>query len=191
MQIKLEEPRDYFFVNPANISATSVSTGGMYYFYDKFGDVIYIGKTKSFRTRFAQHSRGSYFFTHVTKIKAFPIEREVDRDIYETYFINVYYPQYNVGKKWKEPSKADRLVAIERCEDKLLEIMDEISELREIFTESEYDETENDGWDFANERDMLYAELGEQLYAIERLKYLRRELRAVKSKRYSLIKYGL
>lgn len=191
MHVKLEEPRDYFFVNPANISATSVSTGGMYYFYDKFGDVIYIGKTKSFRRRFTQHSNGSYFFAHVTKIKAFPIEREVDRDIYETYFINVYYPQYNIGKKWRERPKSDVLSIIERYEDEILEIMDEIVELREVFEESDYDDVEDDGWDFANDRDRLYAELGEQLYAAEQLKHLRKRLRIVKSKRDSVIKYGL
>lgn len=189
MQIKLEEPRDYLFVNPANISATSVGTGGMYYFYDKFGDVIYIGKTKSFRKRFAQHSRGSYFFTHVTKIKAFPIEREVDRDIYETYFINVYYPQYNVGKKWKEPAKVDQLSLIESYEEEIIELIDEIAELREVFEESD-DELDNE-WDFANDRDRLYAELGEQLYAADRLKQLRKRLRVAKSKRYSIINYGL
>lgn len=190
MRVKLEEPRDYFFVNPANISATSVGTGGMYYFYDKFGDVIYIGKTKSFRRRFAQHSSGSYFFAHVTKIKAFTIEREVDRDIYETYFINVYYPQYNVGKKWKEAPKVDYLSLIESYEEDILEIMDEIEELREVFEETDYDDVEDDGWNFANERDRLYAELGEQLYAAERLNYLRKRLRIIKSKRDSLICFG-
>src|SRR5690606_22856654 len=102
MRIKIRESNEYFFVNPDTIGATRAGVVGVYYFYEKFRDVIYIGKTKSFRNRFTQHSRGTYFFPHVTKIKAFPIEREVDRDIYETYFINVYHPQYNVSKKWKE-----------------------------------------------------------------------------------------
>lgn len=187
MLITIAEPTEFIKVNPANIGATPVGIGGMYYFYDKFGDVIYIGKTKSFRNRFVQHRRGSYFFRHVTFIKAFPVKREVDRDIYETYFINVYRPQYNVGKKWEEAPEIEYIELLERYEEEIIEIEAEISELREVFEEydNEFSEPQDD-WDYANERDKQYAELGGQLYAAERLKELRKRLRKVKSKRDSV-----
>lgn len=153
----------------------------MYYFYDKFDDIIYIGKAKSFRSRFQQHASNSYFFAHVTNIKAFVLDSPVDRDIYETYFINYYRPQYNVGKMWSAEPTVDYDELIYEYEAEIESLLEEMAEWKSVLAPpTEFDDDETHDWDYASEDDRLLYEFGESLYAMERIAEIRDRLRELK-----------
>ncbi|MCA6430285.1 MAG: GIY-YIG nuclease family protein [Cytophagales bacterium] len=79
----------------------------IYFFRDKKGEILYIGKTSSFKKRMAQHfnkteieAEGNEWKSTIDKqsIQIFPTNNATDLDIYETYFINKYKPKYNKDK---------------------------------------------------------------------------------------------
>ena len=83
----------------------------VYFLYDIFNNLLYVGKTKSLRTRFHGHFNR-------TMIEKEPWRNEVDTDniiiynclndcdmdIYETYFINKYHPKHNKDKVFESTS---------------------------------------------------------------------------------------
>ena len=88
-----------------------MNTFTVYFLYDIFNNLLYVGKTKSLRTRFHGHFNR-------TMIEKEPWRNEVDTDniiiynclndcdmdIYETYFINKYHPKHNKDKVFESTS---------------------------------------------------------------------------------------
>lgn len=181
--IEIAELSEFTDVAESDFGSISPSKKGVYYFYDKYDCIIYIGKSKSFRSRFSAHRSGSYFFAHVVKARLFEIESEVDRDIYETYFINKYSPQYNRGKMW---SKADLHDYQQELYDLEIEIDEIDSEIEMLLSDFEdYDgidvcscvEDIWEGTDFEayDDEDRLTYSLGESLHQGIRLEELRED----------------
>lgn len=73
------------------------SYGGVYAFYSSEGYLIYIGKTNSFKSRFSIHLQ-SYIKKFVYSVEISKLDYEVDREIYETYYINKHKPLFNTKK---------------------------------------------------------------------------------------------
>lgn len=73
----------------------------MYYIYKYVyrGEIIYIGKTKrDLSERIYEHSVELKFLPYLgeSKIQYFELPTQVEMDIYEKYFINIYMPKLNV-----------------------------------------------------------------------------------------------
>ena len=77
---------------------------GIYAFYSKEGELLYIGKAHSIITRVKDHIRGysgsniTEIIHNVAHIRYWFISDAVDRDIYETYMINKLQPPWNCEK---------------------------------------------------------------------------------------------
>ncbi|WP_456363588.1 nucleotide excision repair endonuclease [Priestia aryabhattai] len=76
---------------------------GIYMFFDKDGQLLYVGQAVSLRSRVREHfySSKSAIKDHrgeVFKISVFYVKDALDRELYETYIINKYKAKYNVGK---------------------------------------------------------------------------------------------
>lgn len=75
----------------------------VYFLYDSDKNLLYIGKTTSLRTRLSHHfsKETDYEWKQTVdkeNIIVFKCENGCDLDVYETYFINKYYPKYNKDK---------------------------------------------------------------------------------------------
>lgn len=181
MVIIITEPKEYVELSVDDIEKQSPIYGGFYYFYDKYDEIIYVGKTKCFHKRFMSHRRKSYFFAHVSKIRAYHVSDEVERDIYETYFINAYRPQYNIAKKWDSAAETDYLEDIALIEEELAELESERDALMEELAELDVvDLDEKD--DYYDDQMRLTIELGTNLRAAERIPEIDKEIKSVKSR---------
>lgn len=156
------------------------SYGGVYFFYDRFGRLIYVGKTSSIRRRFSEHTYNSYFFAHVDSARIYEIESPLERELYETYAINEFLPYYNKAKVFVDDDRAHYLDEYFEIEERLGEIYYEISEYRSELRRT-YDDREGDldayGYDEAN-----VTLLGEDLYAAEMIAELRDEAKRLKNR---------
>jgi hypothetical protein len=72
----------------------------VYFHHDKSNQIIYIGKSRNEHTRPEAHKYKEWG-TESKYITYIECENEVDMDLYEIYYINVYKPKYNVAKKYK------------------------------------------------------------------------------------------
>jgi len=72
----------------------------VYFHHDKSNEIIYIGKSRNEHTRPEAH-KSREWGTESKYITYIECENEVDMDLYEIYYINVYKPKYNVAKKYK------------------------------------------------------------------------------------------
>lgn len=156
------------------------SYGGVYFFYDRFGRLIYVGKTSSIRRRFSEHAYNSYFFAHIVSARIYEIESPLERELYETYAINEFLPYYNKAKVFINDDRAHYLEEYFEIEERLGEIYYEISEYRSELRRT-YGEREEDldayGYDETN-----VTLLGEDLYAAEMIAELRREAQTLKNR---------
>ncbi|NIK79155.1 excinuclease UvrABC nuclease subunit [Paenibacillus castaneae] len=81
--------------------------GGIFMFYNKSGELLFVGKARKLRPRIKKHFEDtvSVIKMHrdeVTKIEVCIVEDPVDRDIYETYIINKFKAKYNVDKVFRD-----------------------------------------------------------------------------------------
>lgn len=77
----------------------SFEFGCVYFFKSIENDLLYIGKTYNLRNRLNQHLADPVEWkTSIYYVEYMVIENEVDRDIIETYCINLYKPIYNRDK---------------------------------------------------------------------------------------------
>lgn len=156
------------------------SYGGVYFFYDRFGRLIYVGKTSSIRRRFSEHAYNSYFFAHVDSARIYEIESPLERELYETYAINEFLPYYNKAKVFVDDDRTHYLEEYFEVEERLGEIYYELSEYRSELRRT-YDEREEDidayGYDETNN-----ALLGEDLYTAEMIAELRCEAQKLKNR---------
>lgn len=73
--------------------------GCIYFFKSINEELLYIGKTYSLKNRFSQHlSDPDEWKKDIYYVEYLAVENEVDRDILETYCINLYKPIYNKDK---------------------------------------------------------------------------------------------
>ncbi|HRC33815.1 MAG TPA: GIY-YIG nuclease family protein, partial [Bacteroidia bacterium] len=82
---------------------------GVYYFYDKDGKIIYIGKAKNLRKRVASHfsnnsprKRKQDFIKNITNISFKLCTTELMAIILESIEIKQHWPQYNRALKFNE-----------------------------------------------------------------------------------------
>ena len=84
----------------------------VYFFYDYSNTLLYVGKTSNITERMRQHLSPKNILGQPWKeslnkknIILYKCENPTDLDIYETYFINKYKPNYNRDKCYKyQPS---------------------------------------------------------------------------------------
>lgn len=77
--------------------------GGIFMFYNDDEELLFVGKARKLRPRIKKHFEDSVSAIkmhrdEVTKIDVCIIEEPVDREIYETYIINMLKAKYNVDK---------------------------------------------------------------------------------------------
>lgn len=85
-----------------SISNEILPNGGIYKFYSFDGELMYIGKAGNLRHRLLQHISGNANTQDVKhnfySVSCSYLDNPVDRDIYETYLINILRPPLNVEK---------------------------------------------------------------------------------------------
>ena len=88
-----------------------MKTFNVYFLYDIFNNLLYVGKTKSLRTRFHGHFNRTMIEKEPWKnevdtdnIIIYNCLNDCDMDIYETYFINKYHPKHNKDKVFESTS---------------------------------------------------------------------------------------
>ena len=96
----LEESNTYGFPDFHSIPRDK---GGIFMFYNKNQDLLFVGKARKLRPRIKKHFEDtvSPIKNHrdeVTKIEAYVVEDPVHREIYETYLINELKSKYNIDK---------------------------------------------------------------------------------------------
>ncbi|WP_449538231.1 nucleotide excision repair endonuclease [Ferdinandcohnia sp. Marseille-Q9671] len=77
--------------------------GGIYMFYNKQQELLFVGKARKLRPRIKKHFEDSVspikeHREEVTRIEVCVIEDPVYREIYETYIINELKSKYNIDK---------------------------------------------------------------------------------------------
>ncbi|MFX3636603.1 MAG: nucleotide excision repair endonuclease [Candidatus Pristimantibacillus sp.] len=77
--------------------------GGIFMFYNKKKELLFVGKARKLRPRIKKHFEDSVspmklHRDEVTTIEVCIVEDPVDREIYETYIINTLHAKYNVDK---------------------------------------------------------------------------------------------
>lgn len=79
----------------------------VYVMYDKFDNVLYVGKTKDLGYRMAQHfsKNKEEWKDDVNIIKYMDCKTEVDMSIYEIYLINKLNPKYNASLLYSGDSR--------------------------------------------------------------------------------------
>lgn len=70
----------------------------VYKFYNKKGELIYVGKTINIDSRIIAHiSEENWKKTEIYKIECALTNSKTDMDIYEMYYINLLKPKYNIA----------------------------------------------------------------------------------------------
>jgi len=77
--------------------------GGIFMFYNKDQELLFVGKARKLRPRIKKHFEDSVspvknHRAEITKIVVCDVEDPVHREIYETYIINEQKAKYNVDK---------------------------------------------------------------------------------------------
>lgn len=101
MSINIVIPK-YEFEFDKNNTKLIKQIGGIYCFYGKENDLLYIGKAADLRNRIRGHFAGTTSLKDVyhnfNKVKGFYCSNPVEREIYETYLINELQPKLNLDK---------------------------------------------------------------------------------------------
>lgn len=77
--------------------------GGIFMFYNKEEELIFVGKARKLRQRIKKHfedqvSPIKHHRIEVYKIEVCIVEDPMEREIYETYIINTLQSKYNIDK---------------------------------------------------------------------------------------------
>lgn len=80
--------------------------GGVYFLYDVNGNLLYVGKSVNLYSRINQHLTGQgksvQFAKFVSRIDVIFVSDDYEREIYETYAINMLKPSYNISKQYRK-----------------------------------------------------------------------------------------
>lgn len=188
--ITITEPTNFERVKVDDIIDIKQGRCGVYFIENNNREIIYIGKTNSFRRRLREHVRDSFFSAHIDAVRLYDVKDELSRELYETYLINKYKPYYNVGKVYESPSESASTVEYHEAQAELNVLMDEYRELREYFRERDADGYENEYDDYFDDDNKRIYTLGDDLYAVERLAELGAEISKAKG-RVSTIRHKI
>lgn len=79
---------------------------GVYKIYSKEYELLYVGKSKTVKTRVENHIKGNTHtkgYEHLFYfVEVMYVENEMEMDIYETYLINALKPALNRDKLYEE-----------------------------------------------------------------------------------------
>lgn len=100
---KWGKPEDSSTYGFADFHLIPRDKGGIFMFYNKDQELLFVGKARKLRPRIKKHFEDNVspmkdHREEVTKIKVYVVEDPVHREIYETYMINEYKAKYNVDK---------------------------------------------------------------------------------------------
>lgn len=102
---------------------------GVYFLYGEDDKLLYVGKTKNFRTRLLSHFRGrdlsEEFYKYIVKATVYFVASEYEREVYETYAINNYSPEFNRAKTYSQDNSEE----IFEIEERIRELTEEKKEL--------------------------------------------------------------
>lgn len=162
-------------VDVRNIRRIRSGMSGVYVIRDEFGGYLYVGQSKTLRSRLLDHLRGSPFSAKISKVDLYYIDNGFDREICETIFIDRFAPQYNRAKVFEEfNEEQDRLLAeIERLEEHRISLREEKYELLD-WLRGDSEELE----DYYTDQDEFASFLlGEDLRCISRLREINHEIK--------------
>lgn len=162
----------------ANIDRT---LRGIYVFRGKYGDCLYVGQTKSFRSRFMSHLATSMFNRHIFSADIYRVDNPYEREIFETVFIDELKPYYNRAKSFArnrakyddihfeiESLEAERL-SLEEEKAEILDAVDRPAQDSEWFFFDPYEE-------YTDFDEALSSILGEDLRYSERIPEINAEI---------------
>lgn len=178
MSIVVELP-DYVEVPVRSVCTKKVYDGsGVYIFIDSWGKALYVGKTVSFKRRMRDHMRSSEFYRLAKTIRLYYVRDEFAKDIYETYAIKEFKPEYNMAKTFYERMEYEDM--LHEIEFKISEVEDEIYELENEFGKLlDHDDDVSDAI-YDDEEDFI---LGESLYVRRSIAALEKELRDLRKRK--------
>lgn len=81
--------------------------GGFFLFYNRANEVLFVGKARKLRQRIKKHFEDNVspmkkYRDEVYKIEVYEVEDAMEREIYETYAINLLRAKYNIEKVFYE-----------------------------------------------------------------------------------------
>jgi predicted GIY-YIG superfamily endonuclease len=178
MSIKITLPTTYVEATPVDVKNKKVfDRPGVYVFYDENSTPLYVGKTKSFKKRFAGHAKTSKFFRLSVLVRLYYVRDEFEKDVYETFLIKELKPEFNRDKSYY--SRLEYEDMLQRVEETILDIKLELADLMS---------DDNDDDDFYDDYDnQLNAELGEFLHNQEHIAELEYRLKKLYVRKATLI----
>lgn len=185
--IKIEPPHKTATVPVGEIGGIKGDFGGVYVFKDRFDNVLYVGKTRRFKKRLAEHLRGAgrskLFSQHIFTVDLYKLREDYEREIYETYMIDRLSPKYNIDKVYRKENEivADIKLEIDRLESRQFELNEEMEEIVRNFGR-DYEEDSEDEYDYYDEDYLALLMLGEDLRGVERLAAIEAEMGRIRAK---------
>lgn len=102
--ITLREPNFSVAIHKKEVESTYLNFGGIYKLFGVDNNLIYIGKAKNLRSRLSSHLKGKSnsegFYKEIEYITYASVESAAQREILETYYINLLKPRYNLAKTY-------------------------------------------------------------------------------------------
>lgn len=186
--IKITAPEVYATITLKDINSLRESVGGVYVFKDRFGVVLYVGKTMQFRKRLADHRRGDgrskLFVSQIETIELYNVPDDYEREMYETFFINDLQPKYNIAKVYEELPEVR--AGIEEEIDRLEYVLYQLSEEKQSIEWSYFDDgeefEENPEHDSLDDDYFNEMSLGQALRDSERLADIEVEVPRIRAK---------
>lgn len=109
---------------------------GVYVFYDKHGDALYVGKTRDLSSRMRGH-RKAKFYPYIYSILLYKCDNGLDLDVLETLVINELRPKHNKDKTYFKESDVTELIKdiefeISSYSDDVQYLLSDIESLKKI-----------------------------------------------------------
>lgn len=137
MSIKIEIPQMIFSFKKDELHNIP-NRSGIYIIFGYNDDVLYVGKAKELRGRVKGHFAGTTSLKDVAhnfyEVSGFFCDDETERDIYETYIINILKPKLNVEKAYTyQTSRFDDVFLSVEAKQRSLEKLKRIDESMDQF----------------------------------------------------------
>lgn len=137
MSIKIEIPQMIFSFKKDELHNIP-NRSGIYIIFGCNDDVLYVGKAKELRGRVKGHFAGTTSLKDVAhnfdEVSGFFCDDETERDIYETYIINILKPKLNVEKTYTyKTSRFDDVFLSEKAKQRSMEKQKRIDESMDQF----------------------------------------------------------
>lgn len=137
MSIKIEIPQMIFSFKKDELHNIP-NRSGVYVIFGCNDDVLYVGKAKDLRGRVKGHFAGTTSLKDVAhnfyEVSGFFCDDETERDIYETYIINIMKPKFNIEKAYTyQTSRFSKVFQSEEAKRRGLEKSKRIDEMMDQF----------------------------------------------------------